>query len=165
VDPDVAALMQRVEILLAQSESRAKAEELLRTIVAIYGEGLRRMLRTIGQAEDGALLAERLCADPFVASLLLIHDLHPVPLETRLERALENVRPYLRSHGGDVEITHVDGNVVDVQMSGSCDGCSASSLTLKQSIERAIFEAAPEITEVRANAVDALPDLLPRVLS
>jgi Fe-S cluster biogenesis protein NfuA len=165
VDPDVAALTQRVEILLAQFESRAKAEELLRTIVAIYGEGLTRMLRTIGAAPDGPALVERLCGDPFVASLLLIHDLHPIPLETRLERALESVRPYLRSHGGDVEIMRVDGSIVDLQMSGSCDGCSASSVTLKRSIERAIFEAAPEITEVRANAVEMSSDLLPRVLS
>jgi Fe-S cluster biogenesis protein NfuA len=165
VDPDVAALTQRVEILLAQFESRAKAEELLRTIVAIYGEGLTRMLGTIGEAPDGSALVERLCSDPFVASLLLIHDLHPIPLETRLERALESVRPYLRSHGGDVAITSIEGSIVDLQMSGTCDGCSASAATLKRSIERAVFEAAPEITEVRANTLEAESDLLPRVLS
>jgi Fe-S cluster biogenesis protein NfuA len=100
-----------------------------------------------------------------VASLLLVHDLHPLPLDVRLERALESVRPYLRSHGGDVTVLTVRDAVVDLQMSGTCDGCSASAQTLKRSIERAVLQACPEVVEVRANAASSNPDLLPKVLA
>jgi Fe-S cluster biogenesis protein NfuA len=162
---DVRELTDRVEALLEQIESREKAEQLVSTLVTLYGEGLTRMLNVVRETPEGEQIVERFCADPFVASLLLVHDLHPVPLEVRLERALDSVRPYIHSHGGAVSILGVSGGVLDLHMSGSCDGCSASAQTLKASIERAVYEAAPEIIEVRANTASSDRDLLPRVLT
>ena len=67
-----------------------------------------------------------------------------------MRRALESVRPYLGSHGGDVEILAIDGDegVVALRMLGSCDGCASSSVTLELAVQRAIEEAAPEITRI-----------------
>jgi len=161
----VEALTRQVEVLLDRfEESRALADELTRTLVTLYGEGLARILET-ARAGAGTQLIEKLCDDPFVASLLLIHDLHPLPLDLRLERALESVRPYLRSHGGDVTISSVKEGIVVLRLEGTCDGCTASAQILKRSIEQAILQGAPEILEVRANGAVSDSELLPKVLT
>jgi Fe-S cluster biogenesis protein NfuA/nitrite reductase/ring-hydroxylating ferredoxin subunit len=79
---------------------------------------------------------------------LLVHDLHPYDVTTRVEHALDNVRPYLGSHGGDVELLEVSGDVVRLRLLGSCDGCPSSSVTLKLAVEGAIEAAAPEIISI-----------------
>ncbi|MEJ7691148.1 MAG: NifU family protein [Nocardioidaceae bacterium] len=78
-----------------------------------------------------------------------MHDLHPYDVTLRVEQALEGVRPYLGSHGGDVELLEVtDTGVVRLRLLGSCDGCPSSSVTLKLAVEGAIEAAAPEITTI-----------------
>jgi Fe-S cluster biogenesis protein NfuA len=84
-----------------------------------------------------------------VARLLVLHDLHPKDTETRVVEALDQVRPYLGSHAGGVELLGVDPEgVVHLRLEGSCDGCPSSVQTVKLAIERAIEEAAPEVTRV-----------------
>ena len=77
-----------------------------------------------------------------------------------MRRALDSVRPYLGSHGGDVEVLAVDGDagVVTLRMLGSCDGCASSSVTLELAVQAAIEEAAPEITRIDVEGgADAAP--------
>ncbi|HET7814257.1 MAG TPA: NifU family protein [Candidatus Baltobacteraceae bacterium] len=146
---DVEELTGRVESLLRAANSRA-ADELVQTLVTLYGEGLRRVLDALAGAPGGADVLDRLCSDPFVSSLLIVHDLHPVPLAQRIEAALDKARPYIHSHGGKVEVVAIEGGVVKLRMSGTCDGCPASSATMKLNIEREIARVAPEILEVRS---------------
>jgi len=150
-EPNVEELAARVETLLASSDSPVAAE-LVQTLVTLYGEGLRRVLAAVAQAPDSSKLVETICNDPFVASLLIVHDLHPVSLEQRIERALDNVRPYVHSHGGKVDVVEITDGIVQLRMSGTCDGCPASSATMKLNIEREIRRIAPEVLEVRAIA-------------
>lgn len=135
--------------------ARARAEELLRIVVRFYGLGLQRTLEIVDEAagERSPQIFERLSADPFVASLLLLHDLHPYTLEERVHNALESVRPYLKSHQGGVQITGIREGVVYLRMEGSCNGCPASAETVRTAIENAVKEAAPEISEVRAEGL------------
>jgi Fe-S cluster biogenesis protein NfuA len=120
------------------------AEEVVRLVVELYGAGLERTV-----ALAGPEVLERLVEDELVASLLVLHGLHPKDTETRVVEALDQVRPYLGSHAGGVELLGVgpDG-VVHLRLQGSCDGCPSSTLTVKQAIERAIEAAAPEVTAV-----------------
>ena len=60
----------------------------------------------------------------------------------------EQVRPGLAAHGGNVEVIDVDNNQVFLKLTGGCHGCSASSATLKQGIEKVIKQNFPEIEEV-----------------
>ena len=91
-------------------------------------------------------------------SLLVVHGLHPDDVGTRVERALDGVRPYLGSHGGDVELLGVtDDGVVRLRLLGSCDGCPSSSVTLTLAVENAIQEAAPEVGRHRRGGVEARP--------
>ncbi len=153
----------RIEQLLEASSAggtaaRERAEELVRLVVELYGAGLERTLDIVhdaGQLSDDLL--DQLADDDLVASLLLVHGLHPHSIETRVERALEKVRPYLGSHGGDVELLGVTDDVVQLRMLGTCDGCPSSAVTLKLAVEGAIQAAAPEIVHIEVESADGDP--------
>jgi len=150
--PDLRATGERIEALLEAASAggrvaRERAEELVRLVVDLYGAGLERLLEIVHEAGrlDDALL-DRLAADDLVASLLVVHGLHPDAVATRVARALDGVRPYLGSHGGDVELVGLsDDGTVRLRMLGSCDGCPSSSVTLTLAVETAIRDAAPEV--------------------
>jgi Fe-S cluster biogenesis protein NfuA/nitrite reductase/ring-hydroxylating ferredoxin subunit len=145
--------------------ARERAEELVRQVTDLYGAGLERILQLLaGQDGAGAGAVSALASDPLVSGLLLIHGLHPVDLPGRVAAALESVRPYLGSHGGDVELLGIsDDGVVRLRLLGSCQGCPSSSVTLKLAVEDAIETAAPEVTaiEVEAAAPAAVAAVIP----
>lgn len=155
-EQDVGERVARVEALIGQVESlpdrvaREAAMEMVQALLDLYGEGLARALAPLDD-QTRRTLAE----DELVAHLLLLHDLHPVAVETRVHEALEEVRPYLDSHGGGVELVGVEEGVVRLRMHGSCDGCPSSAMTLKLAIEDAIHKAAPDVIEVEAEGVSA----------
>ncbi|MGH2761741.1 MAG: NifU family protein [Thermoleophilaceae bacterium] len=139
----------QVERLLEEVDETGT--ELAQALLDMYGEGLRRILERV----DASALAE----DELVSHLLLLHDLHPVPVEDRVREALESVRPYLESHGGNVELVAVEGGLVRLRLHGSCEGCPSSTMTLKLAIEDAILQAAPEVDRVEAEGTSG-PALL-----
>jgi Fe-S cluster biogenesis protein NfuA/nitrite reductase/ring-hydroxylating ferredoxin subunit len=128
----------------------AAAEELVRLLLGLYGDALGHVmgvLDTEGQA--GAAVRDRLLADPLLESLLLLHDLHPLDVDARIQRALDRVRPYLGSHAGGVNYLGVDADgVARLRLEGSCHGCPSSTVTVRLAIQGAVEEAAPEVTEV-----------------
>jgi Fe-S cluster biogenesis protein NfuA/nitrite reductase/ring-hydroxylating ferredoxin subunit len=118
---------------------------LVREVVGLYGAGLERIVQVTG--DPG--LAERLATDDLVASLLLVHGLHPHDVHRRVSDALERVRPYLGSHGGDVELLEVSGgDTVRLAFKGSCKSCPSSAVTLELAVEDAVRAAAPEISAI-----------------
>lgn len=66
----------------------------------------------------------------------------------RVKKVLDKIRPSLQADGGDVKLIGVEDNVVKVQLTGACNGCPFSQMTLKMGIERTIKEEIPEIKEV-----------------
>jgi len=131
------------ERLDAAAEPRVRdlAGELVSTVVAMYGAGLERIF----SSPEGERLAGELSNDPLIETLLFIHDLHPVALEQRVQDALDTVRPYMESHGGNVELLSVEDGVARIHLRGSCSDCSASSVTLELAVKRALEEAAPDL--------------------
>jgi len=155
--------IDRIEVMLRQFDEHADANvrELAREIVAalldFYGAGLARIV-AVAEREGAAQLLTALAQDDIVANLLLLHDLHPEPLEARIAKALESVRPYLKSHGGNVELLGIDDGVVRLRMEGSCHGCPSSALTMKSTIEGAVYAAAPEVARIE---LDQPPETAP----
>lgn len=145
-DQAAAALIGRVDALLDRAEDDELAMELVQALVELYGEGLARLVAAV---PEPAAVAD----DELVEHLLLLHDLHPVPLPERVQEALQEVRPYLDSHGGGVEVVAVEGGVVRLRMQGSCSGCPSSAVTLKLAIEDAINKACPDVEEIVAEGV------------
>ena len=140
----IEALLDEVDAL-ADPTARAMALDLVQELVDLYGEGLARVVE---QADDRLLSA--LVDDELVAHLLLLHGLHPEPVEARVAGALEEVRPYLESHGGNVELVAVQDGVARLRLHGSCDGCPSSTATLKLAIEDAVRKAAPDLEGIEA---------------
>ena len=148
---DLRATGDRIEALFDQLRVSAdprtfdQAEELLRLVTELYGAGLARVVELL-QVEAPELLTV-LVDDELLGSLFVVHGLHPQDLATRVAAALDSVRPFLQGHGGDVELLELEEAVgaVHLRLLGSCDGCPSSAVTLRDAVERAINEAAPEI--------------------
>ncbi len=138
---------------------RAKAKELVQALMTLHGACLEQMLEITSQAgPTGELIVDKFAADNLVQSVLLLYSLHPVDLKTRVQRALEKTRPYLRSHGGNVDLVKIDDEgVVTLRLEGNCDGCPSSAATLKLAVEEAIYEAAPDVMGILVPNVAAAP--------
>lgn len=148
----------RVERLLAQLHSgpdpRAGtvAEELVCCLVQLYGDGLQRIVAMVGPERSAEL-----CADPLVESLLLVHDLHPVDVGSRIGRALESVRP----RTGDVDYLGIDGaGVVRLRLRAGGHGCRSSLQPVRLLLEATVRQAAPESTGVEVEVPAAPAPLL-----
>ena len=158
---------ERVEALLAELGSQAgpqvaaTAEELVSCLVELYGAGLAEMVRIIGEdAEGGQRLMAKLAADPLVESLLLLHDLHPLPVADRVRRAIEAVTPLLGAHAGQVEFMGVDDEgIIHLSLERGGHGCGSSSGAAAEAIEQAVAAAAPEAAGVDIEVVTAAPEL------
>lgn len=154
------ALIQRVEELTAQVErmpdaaSRRATEDLMAAVMDMYGLGLTRIVEILDADESAGEIKQRLADDGVVASLMLIHDLYPVPIDERVAEALDDVRPYMESHGGNVELISLEDGVARLRLEGSCDGCPASSSTLELAIKSALEEAAPDLVSIEVEGLD-----------
>lgn len=142
----IESLIQSLETL-PDDTARQTATALVQSLMDIHAAAFERMLQ-MGGSES---FVRRAAQDDLIRSLLLLYGLHPDDVQTRVRQALEKVRPYLRSHGGDVDLVAVEEDTVRLRLSGSCQGCPSSSRTLKLAVEDAIFEMAPEIVEIVAD--------------
>jgi Fe-S cluster biogenesis protein NfuA/nitrite reductase/ring-hydroxylating ferredoxin subunit len=146
---------ERIEQLLGSlrpGRDKDTAEELVRLLVEMYGDGLARVVALLRERDPELVMA--LTGDELLESLLLLHDLHPVDLDTRIQRALDRVRPYLGSHAGGVEYHGVDERgIARLRLEGSCNGCPSSAVTVRSAIEGAILDAAPELAGVEVAGV------------
>ena len=156
----------RVEALLAELATRggpqvaAAAEELVSFLVELYGAGLAEIVRIIGEDTEengsGSRLMAALVADPLVESLLLLHDLHPLDVGTRIRQAIEEVTPKLGSHAGQVKFLRVDDRgVIRLRLQLSGHGCQSSSAAVQAAIETSVATAAPEAAGVEIDVVTA----------
>lgn len=154
---------ERVEKLAAKlqnadnPEIRTTALDLVKSVIELHGAALQHLLEVLSKTPEGEHVLNEALKDDLVASMLLLHGLHPDDIETRILQGIENVRPYLKSHGGDVEFAGVRDGIVHLRLHGSCGSCPSSSITLKSAVEDALFEAAPDIVEIIAENADVEP--------
>jgi Fe-S cluster biogenesis protein NfuA/nitrite reductase/ring-hydroxylating ferredoxin subunit len=155
----VGTLLREVGNAPTVERAKERSEELVRALVAFYGDGLERVLDIVHDAagDRSEAIFGALCRDGFVESLLALHGLHPLSIEDRVQAALDSIRPYLESHEGNVELVRVVDGVAYVRLAGSCDGCQSSAATLKNAVETAILEHVAEIVEVRPEGAGAAP--------
>ena len=161
----------RMETLLEEIETlpdrnaRSKAAEVVGVLLDLYGEGLARMMEVVAEGEERERTFDAFAEDELVSHLLLLHGLHPLDLETRVIMALEEVRPYLQSHGGNVELLGVKEGVARLRMQGSCSGCPSSTVTLRLAIEEAIQKTAPDLEGIEAEGVAEEPKPAPTIVA
>ncbi len=142
-DKAVAALETLVTTLERDGDERALM--LLQLMDAIHRPALELLLA--GEPDH-----------PVAAAVLAMYDLVPLDEHTQIEEALDEVRPYIESHGGGLELLEVDGGIVHVRLSGSCHGCAASAMTLRRGVEEKLRERIPWFQEIVAHDPEPEPD-------
>lgn len=138
MEPERPSFTDALEALLEHPspQVRALAEALLQGVDGVHRPALVRIANLL----DHHGLLEQASADPVAGELLDLYDLVPRPPHHQVERALEGIRPYIQSHGGQLEVLAVDGGVVRVRLAGACAGCSGSAMTLRRGVEAALRE-------------------------
>jgi len=139
---------------LADDGARVAALDLMQSLMDLHGAGITRIVEVLSESgEAGRRSLEELGRDPMVCGLLVLYGIHPVPLEARVHEALERIDAQLRKQSGTVELLDIGDGVVRVSIEASGNGCHSSPDALKQMVEQAVREAAPEIVEVIAEGV------------
>jgi len=143
---------------IADEKPRNQARELVEALLELQGAGLERLMEIIYETgPSGQAMIDELGRDELVSSLLLVHGLHPLDLESRVRNALEKVGPRLAQHGGSVDLLGVTREgAVKLRLAGNCHGCPSSLLTLKFSIEEALYAAAPDVTSLEVEGATPL---------
>lgn len=152
---DAAALIEHdklVERLLAEAEAACgpvawpRVEALVTSLVELYGEGLGRMITHAREAARSPTdLDQRLAGDEVVASLLLLHDLHPVALDRRIERALERLHEEV-PHASSLAVVGVADGVVKLRAVDP-----AATPPTSHVVARAIEREAPELSGIQVD--------------
>ncbi|YAF96970.1 MAG: NifU family protein [Nodularia sp. CChRGM 3473] len=146
--------INRFEAIISEwdESQRCVAVGLKRAIEALHKAALTNLIKSLKQESMSAL--RHAVADELVYAVLLYHELvkpPQTPLIQRIQTALEEVRPGLKSHNGDVELVAIKPpDTVEVRLIGTCSSCPASTLTLSHGVEQAIKNHCPEITKVVA---------------
>lgn len=155
---DLQQRMRRLETLLAEIEetgdpaTQNRMREIVQSLMDFHGAALAAIVEKIAHGPPPVRdLLDEFAGDELIASVLLLYGLHPEDVQTRIGRALESVRPYLKSHGGNVELLGVEDGVVRLRLEGSCHGCPSSAITMKSAVETAIYEKAPEVTAIEVD--------------
>jgi len=146
-------LAQRVDKAIAaietlNPEAQAKANALRTAIEEFHKAGLVKIIQGLKSDARGHELLLELTAEPAVYALFSMHGLIRADLHTRVTRVIDMARPYIQSHGGEVELAYIEDNIAWVRMQGACNGCSQTAVTLRNSVEEALREHVPEIVKV-----------------
>jgi len=147
---------------LAEHDDEAVAStvvELLDWIDVFHANGVGRMVEMLREWR-GEILLEAVSADPVAGALLRAYGLgDDVDLDSArvsVQAALAEVRPYLHSHGGDMEVVHLEDGVVRLKLHGSCDGCTASDATIIEQVETALREHWVDFRRVEVEEMTAV---------
>ena len=147
--------LQSLDPLLGKIESeadpsqRADVQELVQSVMDLHGAGIERVLELIRAAgESGESVIQKLGRDELVSSLLVLYGLHPVTLEARVTQALDKVGSRLRAHEGEVELLSIDHGVVRLRLHANGHGCGSTAQALKEMVEDAVYQAAPDVAEL-----------------
>ena len=136
-------IAELAETLTAHDDANvvATAGELLDWIDVFHANGVGRMVEMVRDWR-GDILLESFAADPVVGTLLNAYGLGGATdieaARVAVQTALAEVRPYLHSHGGDMEVVHLQDGVVRLKLHGTCDGCTAADATIIERVETAL---------------------------
>jgi Fe-S cluster biogenesis protein NfuA len=160
-DKDFQIKVQRIGELvgelenIADPEARAGAKALVQLILDLHATGLERVMEIVAQNGDvGQQAIDGLGRDPLVSSLLVLYGLHPLDLESRVEQAVEKVRPQVRKGGGELELLSMDGGVVRLHLQVTGHGCASTGKTLKAMVEDALYATAPDMSRLQIEGLE-----------
>jgi hypothetical protein len=143
---------------MPEGSQKVACKELVQLLMDLHGAGLERMMEIIFESGDGAQkLIDKLGEDSVAGSLLLLYSLHPDDLETRLNRAIERMRPRLRKLSCSAEISSVNEGRVKIHVSKAGHSCGSSSHEVSALVEEGVFELAPDVVSVEILGLEDPP--------
>lgn len=146
-------LLERIEAMPGPTAEMAL--EAVETLAEVYGTALARVMALAADlpgpagpaGSAGAVgFVDALVGDELLRHLLVLHGIHPDPVEERVARAVEEVRPYVRSRGGEVELTEIEDGVARLRLTAG--GCGSTSAALADAVTESLLAAAPELVGV-----------------
>lgn len=163
---DFQGIAERVDKALKNIESledeNAKMHALgLKTAIEDFHKfALTKIIQKLKSDPNGKELLFELVDEPSVYALLQLHGIIKQNLDGKITQVLDLVRPYMQSHGGDVEFVRYENSTAYVKLHGSCNGCSQSAVTLRDGVEEALKHNIPEIQNVEVVADEPSPALI-----
>jgi Fe-S cluster biogenesis protein NfuA len=147
--------MKRLGSLVAQFDQQPESavklagKELIQLLMDVHSAGLERVMEIVFESgESGSSIIHKLGQDSRVGSLLLLYSLHPDDLETRVNKAVERMRPRLRKLATAVELNHADENSVQLRLATSGHSCGSSTKDLRAIVEECVYEFAPDVASL-----------------
>ncbi len=141
-------------------EARSKALALKESVEAFHKAGVTKIVQRLKADPRGKELLFELVDDPLVYALFAMHGIvRPDPL-TQARQRIEAVRPYMQSHGGDVELVELRDDAAYVRLHGACSGCSMSAVTLRQGVEEVLIGQVPGVARVEVLPNEPGPALI-----
>ncbi|TWG92785.1 Thioredoxin-like proteins and domains [Nocardioides sp. J9] len=166
-DRDVEVLAQALDDAVAalaevtDPSGQRVAQALRSSLEDVHRAALVHVVRRLRDDARGKELLFEIVDEPVVRMVLLMHGIiRPDPM-TLARQALEQVRPQLQSHGGDVELVRIEGGTAFVRLSGACNGCSMSAVTMRNGVEEALKAQVPGIERVEVLPNEPGPTLIP----
>lgn len=163
-EKDFQGRVQKIGELVQELDSigdpavRARAKELVQSLLELHGAGLERILELIFQHGEGsAQIIDELGLDPLVSSLLILYGLHPEELHTRVERKLGLIESKLRKTGAEAELIATDNGNVRVRVKIDQHACGSTARTVQSMIEDAMYEAAPDLKSIVIDGLEKPP--------
>ena len=144
----IGGLVQEIESI-ADPATRAATKDLLQSLMDLHGAALEKALGIVADAGDqGTSIIDRLGRDPLVSSVLILYGLHPDPIENRVAKAVDRVRPQLRKQGCEVELLSANEGVIRMRVETGSHTCGSTAKTVQAMLEAAIYDAAPDLTSL-----------------
>ncbi|PWU60806.1 hypothetical protein DLE60_09200, partial [Micromonospora globispora] len=160
-DAAVEPRLARLDAVLGQLEQTPGrtadlALEAVEILTEVYGEALARVTEL---AADSPRALDRLTGDELLRHLLLLHRIHPDPLDRRVARAVDDLRPQLRTQGAEIALVGVQDEVARISLSAS--SCGGGGAALRDLVREHVMTVAPELSAVDVVAPAAAPALIP----
>lgn len=143
-----------------KGDPREKALAMKSAIEDFHKSALTHVIQLLKADPRGKELLFEMIDHPEIYAMFSMHGLIRPDLATRVRRVIDNVRPYMQSHGGDVELLEVSTDTVRLRLTGACNGCSMSAVTLRNGVEEALRENVPEILHIEVVPNEPTPVLI-----
>jgi NifU-like domain len=146
---------------MPEGPQKNACKELVHLLMDVHGAGLDRMMEIVFENEvAGPAIIDKLAQDPVTGSLLLLYSLHPEDLETRVNKAVERMRPRLRKLSYSVDLTRVDEGTVEVRVTSTSSGhsCGSTAKEVRGIVEDCVYELAPDVTSLEIRGLEEPPN-------
>ena len=134
---------------LPDGPQKTACRELVQLLMDVHGAGLERIMEIVFESgSSGTELIDKLGQDSIAGSLLLLYSLHPDDMETRVQKAMQRMKPRLRKLACTAELVSADAGVVEVRLTTTGHSCGSSSKDLKAIVEDCVYELAPDVVSL-----------------